>query len=136
MRTLKILALSLVGALLIPAVHAGEMAVHGAVAVTDGSTRLVTCQNARGAFLLVRPVEAAEAYVVRSDVGSSLLSDLLENIMPAGWTVRYGTPNVDREMVSLDADTYWVDALRILSHDFNLLVAVDGERREVMVGRL
>lgn len=116
--------------------HAGNMAVHDAVVVADGSTRLVSCENTRGAFLLVRPVASTEAYVVRADVRNSALSDLLESILPAGWTVRYGSPGVENDQVNLSGDTYWVDALKVLSQDFNLLVAIDGERQEVMVGRL
>lgn len=116
--------------------QAGSLAVHDAVLVNDGSTRLVSCENTRGAFLLVRPVAPTEVYVVRADVRNSSLSDLLENILPAGWTVRYGSPGVEDELVNLSGGTYWVDALKVLGHDFNLLVAIDGERQEVMVGRL
>lgn len=116
--------------------HAGALAVHGSVVANDGSTRLVTCENTRGAFLLVRPVSPTEIYAVRADVRDSALSDLLENMLPAGWTVRYGSPSIESERVNLVGGTYWVDALRVLSRDFNLLVAVDGERQEVMVGRL
>lgn len=86
--------------------------------------------------MLIRPIRPTEAYVIQADVRDSSLSDLLENVLPAGWTVRYGSANVENERVNLVAGTYWADALRVLSHDFNLLVAVDGERQEVLVGRL
>ncbi len=124
------------GLLSATAANAGALAVHDAVAVGDGSTRLVSCENTRGAFLLVRPIAPTEVYAVQANVRDSSLRDLLENILPAGWTVRYGSPGVEDEQVNLVGGTYWADALKVLSHDFNLLVAIDGERQEVMVGRL
>lgn len=136
MHKIKLMAAALCAGVLAMPAHAGGLAVHDAVVVTDGTTRLVSCENTRGAFLLVRPLAPTDVYVVQANVRNSSLSDLLENILPAGWTVRYGSQGVENEEVNLSGGTYWVDALKVLSHDFNLLVAIDGERQEVMVGRL
>ena len=136
MHKIKLMAAALCAGVLAMPAHAGGLAVHDAVVVTDGTTRLVSCENARGAFLLVRPLAPTDVYVVQANVRNSSLSDLLENILPAGWTVRYGSQGVENEEVNLSGGTYWVDALKVLSRDFNLLVAIDGERQEVMVGRL
>lgn len=136
MHKIKLMAAALCAGVLAMPAHAGGLAVHDAVVVTDGTTRLVSCENTRGAFLLVRPLAPTDVYVVQANVRNSSLSDLLENILPAGWTVRYGSQGVENEEVNLSGGTYWVDALKVLSRDFNLLVAIDGERQEVMVGRL
>ena len=116
--------------------QAGEFIVHDAVVVTDGSTRLVNCQNTRGLFVLSRPLHQVDAYVVKTDIARSRLSDALERILPPGWTVRYSSPNVEGELVNLRVQSYWADALKVLSQDFNLFTIVDGERQEVIVGRL
>ncbi|EMA2592512.1 MULTISPECIES: hypothetical protein [Pseudomonas] len=115
---------------------AGELVVHDAVVVTDGSTRLVNCQNTRGLFVLNRALAPADAYVVNADVRNSSLSDALARILPAGWAVRYSSPNVENEQINLVVQTYWADALKILASDYNLFVIVDGEREEVVIGRL
>ena len=70
-------------------VRAGEMVVHDAVMVNDGSTRLVNCQNTRGLLVLVRPIAAADAFIVNADVQNSSLSDALARVLPSGWSVRY-----------------------------------------------
>jgi hypothetical protein len=114
----------------------GEMVVHDAVVVTDGSTRLVNCQNTRGLFVLSRPLRSADAFVVDSDIRDSRLSDALARLLPPGWNIRYSSANVENERVNLQVRTYWADALRVLSNDFNLFTLVDGERQEVIVGRL
>lgn len=116
--------------------QAGELVVHDAVVVTDGSTRLVNCQNTKGLFVLNRALAPADAYVVDADVRNSSLSDALARVLPAGWTVRYSSPNVENERINLVVQTYWADALKILASDYNLFVIVDGEREEVVIGRL
>lgn len=121
---------------LLATAQAGELVVHDAVVVNDGSTRLVNCQNTRGLFVLNRPLAPAEAYVVNADIPDSSLSDALARILPAGWQVRYSSPNVENERIRLRTQTYWADALKILTTDFNLFAIVDGDRQEVIIGRL
>ncbi len=132
----KVFSIAAISLALVATASAGDIAVHDAVLVTDGSTRLVNCENTRGAFLLVRPLSPSDVYVIRSDVRNSALSDVLERTLPAGWVVRYGSPNVEGTEVNLVGQTYWADALKTLSHDFNLIVTLDGERREIVIGRL
>jgi len=130
------LGIVLIGQGLFAMAQAGELVVHDAVVVNDGSTRLVNCQNTRGLFVLNRPLAPTEAYVVNADIKDSSLSDALARILPAGWQVRYSSPNVENERIRLRTQTYWADALKILTTDFNLFAIVDGERQEVIVGRL
>lgn len=116
--------------------QAGTLITHDAVVVGDGSTRLLNCQNTKGHMVVYAPIAPAEAFVVRAATRNERLSDVLAQILPNGWTVRYTSPNVEGERVNLEVSTYWVDAVKVLTHDFNLMTIVDGEKRQLVVGRL
>ncbi|WP_455233549.1 hypothetical protein [Geopseudomonas aromaticivorans] len=115
---------------------AAQMLVHDAVVVNDGGTRLLSCENSKGHFMLYAPIASEEAYVVRSNLRDTPLSDVFAQVLPNGWTVRYISPGVENQRVNLSVDTYWADAVKILAHDFNFVTVVDGEKRQVVVGRL
>lgn len=116
--------------------QAGQMIAHDAVLVGDGSTRLVNCTNSKGHLVLYSPVNSAETYVVRSDIRDARISDVMAQILPNGWTVRYTSPALEDDLVNLQASTYWLDALKVVTHDYNLVTVVDGEKRQVVLGRL
>jgi len=116
--------------------QAGQLISHDAVMVGDGSTRLVNCTNSKGHLILYAPVASTETYVVRTDVRDARISDVLAQILPNGWTVRYTSPSLENDLVNLEVSTYWLDALKVVTYDYNLVTVVDGDKRQVVLGRL
>lgn len=115
---------------------AAALVVQDAVQLTDGSTRLVTCDNTKGLFVIYEPINITDAFVVRTDVRNQRLADVLAGILPNGWTIRYVAPGVEDDRVNLAVSTYWADGLKVLAHDFNLFVLINGAKREVLIGRV
>jgi len=133
---LTLTVVGLAGAIASSLAFSGEMIVQDAVQVNDGSTRLVSCQNTKGLFVIYQPIHSEDAFVVRTDLQRQKLSDVLASIVPNGWTVRYVSPGVEAELINLRVSTYWVDGLKVLASDFNLFVLVNGEKRELLIGRV
>jgi len=115
---------------------AGSLNVDGAVLDESGTTLVTACRNTQGYYVERGvPLDVGELTARGFTDGAPVLRALTA-LAPDGWRVLVGKGVSRHQRVSWRGGRTWPATLAQLAHDYNFVVILDWDRREVFVDRL